>query len=35
MERIPGGDTVAADMKARYILIYKNRRAMIEILNRE
>jgi hypothetical protein len=34
MKKIPGGDVVAADMKARYLVTYKNRRAMIEILNR-
>jgi hypothetical protein len=34
MKRIPGGDTVTADMKATYLLKYKNRRAMREILNR-
>ncbi|MDR1147713.1 MAG: SWIM zinc finger family protein [Spirochaetaceae bacterium] len=35
MRKIPGGDAVAADMKGRYRIIYKNRRAMVEILNRE
>jgi hypothetical protein len=34
MEKIPGGDAVAADMKAQYLVTYKNRRAMIEIFNR-
>jgi hypothetical protein len=34
MKEIPGGDAAAADMKARYLVTYKNRRAMIEILNR-
>jgi hypothetical protein len=32
MKKIPGGDAAVADMKARYIATYKNRRAMIEIL---
>jgi hypothetical protein len=35
MEKIPGGDAVAADMKALYMIKYKNRRAMVEILNRK
>jgi hypothetical protein len=35
MRKIPGGAAVAADMKARYLIIYKNRRAMVEILNSE
>jgi hypothetical protein len=35
MKKIPGGDAVTADMKARYLVTYKNRRAMIETLNRE
>jgi hypothetical protein len=35
MKKIPGGDAVAADMKARYLVMYKNRRAMIEILNKK
>jgi hypothetical protein len=35
MKKIPGGNAAAADMKARYRIIYKNRRAMIEILNRK
>jgi hypothetical protein len=35
MKKIPGGDAVAADMKARYLIAYKNRRAMAEILNRK
>jgi hypothetical protein len=35
MKTIPGGDVVAADMKAQYLVQYKNRRAMIEILNRK
>jgi hypothetical protein len=34
MKKIPGGDAVAADMKAHYLAQYKNRRAMIEVLNR-
>jgi hypothetical protein len=32
MKKIPGGDTITADMKAAYLLKYKNRRAMREIL---
>jgi hypothetical protein len=35
MKKIPGGDAVAADMKAQYLIKYKNRQAMIEILNRK
>jgi hypothetical protein len=35
MKKIPGGDAVAADMKAQYLVTYKNRRAMIEILSRK
>ncbi|MDR2144029.1 MAG: hypothetical protein LBP29_06645, partial [Treponema sp.] len=35
MEKIPGGAAVAADMKARYLISYKNRRAMIEILTQK
>jgi hypothetical protein len=35
MKKIPGGGAVTADMKARYLVTYKNRRAMIEILNRK
>jgi hypothetical protein len=35
MKKIPGGAAVAGDMKTRYGLIYKNRRAMMEILNRK
>jgi hypothetical protein len=35
MKKIPGGDAVAADMKALYLVKYKNRRAMKEILNRK
>jgi hypothetical protein len=35
MEKIPGGAAVAADMKARYLVTYKNRRAMIEILTQK
>jgi hypothetical protein len=34
MSEIPGGDAVAADMKAYYRVRYKTRRAMIETLNR-
>jgi hypothetical protein len=34
MKKIPGGDAVVADMKAGYLVAYKGRRAMIEILNR-
>jgi hypothetical protein len=34
MQKIPGGPAVAAEMKERYKIIYKNRRAMLEILNR-
>jgi hypothetical protein len=34
IKKIPGGDAVAADMKAQYLVQYKNRRAMIEVLNR-
>jgi hypothetical protein len=33
MKKIPGGDAVTADMKAQYLVQYKNRRAMIEVLN--
>jgi hypothetical protein len=32
MQKIPGGDAVTADMKARYLTTYKNRRAMMEIV---
>ncbi|MDR2402952.1 MAG: hypothetical protein LBD78_02870, partial [Spirochaetaceae bacterium] len=35
MKKIPGGDAVTADMKAQYLIKYKNRRAMIEILSRK
>ncbi|MDR1106812.1 MAG: hypothetical protein LBL44_10695, partial [Treponema sp.] len=35
MKKIPGGNVVTADMKARYIIKYKNRRAMMEILSRK
>ncbi|MDR1231837.1 MAG: metal ABC transporter substrate-binding protein [Spirochaetaceae bacterium] len=35
MEKIPGGGAVTADMKAQYLVRYKNRRAMTEILNRK
>jgi hypothetical protein len=35
MKKIPGGPALAADMKARYLVTYKNRRAMVEILNRK
>jgi hypothetical protein len=35
MKKIPGGDAVTADMKAQYLIKYKNRRAMVEILNRK
>jgi hypothetical protein len=34
MKKIPGGASVAEEMKNSYKLKYKNRRAMIEILNR-
>jgi hypothetical protein len=34
MEEIPGGDVVTADMTRFYLARYKNRRAMIEMLNR-
>jgi hypothetical protein len=34
MKRIPGGAAVADDMKNQYRLEYKNRKAMMEILNR-
>jgi hypothetical protein len=32
MKKIPGGDAAVADIKARYLVTYKNRRAMLEIL---
>jgi hypothetical protein len=35
MKKIPGGGAVIADMKAQYLSKYKNRRAMVEILNRK
>jgi hypothetical protein len=35
MKKIPGGGAVTADMKAQYLVAYKNRRAMVEILNRK
>jgi hypothetical protein len=35
MKKIPGGGAVTADMKAQYLVKYKNRRAMVEILNRK
>jgi hypothetical protein len=35
MKKIPGGAAVAADIKTRYLVTYKNRRAMVEILNRK
>jgi hypothetical protein len=35
MKKIPGGDAVVADMKAQYLVKYKNRRAMTEILSRK
>jgi hypothetical protein len=35
LQKIPGGDAVAADMKAQYMIKYKNRRAMVETLNRK
>jgi hypothetical protein len=35
MKKIPGGAAVTADMKARYMIKYKNRRAMMEILGRK
>jgi hypothetical protein len=35
MKKIPGGGAVTADMKAQYLVKYKNRRAMAEILNRK
>jgi hypothetical protein len=34
MKKIPGGDALTADMKAQYLVKYKNRRAMVEILSR-
>jgi hypothetical protein len=34
MKQIPGGPAVAAEMKELYKIKYKNRRAMLEILNR-
>jgi hypothetical protein len=34
MRKIPGGNAVTADMKKQYLVKYKNRRAMIEVLNR-
>ncbi|MDR1351832.1 MAG: hypothetical protein LBK05_01010 [Treponema sp.] len=35
MKKIPGGAAVTADMKAQYLIQYKNRRAMVEILSRK
>jgi hypothetical protein len=35
MKKIPGGAALTADMKAQYLVKYKNRRAMAEILNRK
>ncbi|MFP3089687.1 hypothetical protein LQZ21_05105 [Treponema sp. TIM-1] len=35
MKKIPGGATAVADIKAQYLVTYKNRRAMVEILNRK
>jgi hypothetical protein len=35
MKKIPGGGAVTADMKAQYLVKYKNRRAMVEVLNRK
>jgi uncharacterized Zn finger protein len=35
IKKIPGGDAAVADMKRQYLIKYKNRRAMIEILNRK
>jgi hypothetical protein len=35
MKKIPGGAAVVGDMKTRYRLTYKNRRAMMEVLNRK
>jgi hypothetical protein len=35
MKKIPGGAAVTADMKAQYIIKYKNRPAMMEILGRK
>jgi hypothetical protein len=35
MKKIPGGSAVTADMKAQYLVTYKNRRAMVEILSRK
>jgi hypothetical protein len=32
MKKIPGGEALTADMKAQYLIKYKNRRAMVEIL---
>lgn len=34
MEQIPGGDAVTADMTRFYLVRYKNRRAMVEILTK-
>jgi hypothetical protein len=34
MHKIPGGKAVTAEMKKQYLVKYKNRRAMVEILNR-
>jgi hypothetical protein len=35
MKKIPGGNAVTADMKKQYLIKYKNRRAMVETLNRK
>jgi hypothetical protein len=34
MKKMPGGGAVVDDMKNQYRLRYKNRKAMMEILNR-
>jgi hypothetical protein len=35
MKKMPGGSATVADMKAHYLMAYKNRRAMVEVLNRK
>ncbi|MDR1287132.1 MAG: hypothetical protein LBK08_05950, partial [Treponema sp.] len=35
MKKIPGGGAVTTEMKAQYLVTYKNRRAMVEILSRK
>jgi hypothetical protein len=35
MKKISGGEAAVADMKRQYLVKYKNRRAMIELLNRK